>query len=266
MLTYTLKYSLTYFLLDAQLALNSSFWKWAEMSASKTVQPVKTPETDVPSGRMGDAAYATIRRKILDNVWSAGFQATEAEVANELGMSRTPVREALMKLQGEGLIKVTPRHGMQVLPISPADMEQIYQILTSLESTAAELAAERHLDDAALKPLSDATAAMDAALKNDDLDAWAFADEQFHAHLLSLCGNEYLRGVVLNFWDRAHRARMVTLRMRPKPVNSTQEHIELVAAIRAGDANLAASVQRAHRKRAGSELLILLKRLGLSRL
>lgn len=221
---------------------------------------------EAPSGRMGEVAYATIRKLILDNAWPAGYQATEAEVATELGMSRTPVREALMKLQQEGLIKVTPRHGMQVLPISPEDMAQIYQILTSLESTAAELVAERGLDEAELKPLSDATAAMDAALQRDDLDAWAVADEQFHSHLLALCGNDYLRGVVLNFWDRAHRARMVTLRMRPKPVHSTREHIELVAAIRAGDANLAGSVQRAHRKRAGTELLSLLKRLGLNRL
>lgn len=238
------------------------------MGASDSLQskPVEPYAPEVPSGRMADAAYTTMRKKILDNVWPAGFQATEGDVATELSMSRTPVREALMKLQQEGLIKVTPRHGMQVLPISPEDMEQIYQILTSLESTAAELVAERGLDDEALKPLIEATEAMDQALKVDDLDAWAVADEQFHTHLLMLCGNEYLRGVVLNFWDRAHRARMVTLRMRPKPIHSTREHIELVAAIRAGDAALAGSAQRAHRKRAGTELLSLLKRLGLSRL
>ncbi|WP_245200383.1 GntR family transcriptional regulator [Herbaspirillum sp. LeCh32-8] len=233
------------------------------MSANELQQ---TMETEAPSGRMADAAYATIRQRILDNVWSAGYQATEAMVATELGMSRTPVREALMKLQQEGLIKVTPRHGMRVLPVSPEDMEQIYQILTSLEATAAELVAARGLDDAQLKPLSDATTAMDEALKVDDLDAWAAADEQFHAHLLTLCGNDMLRNVVLNFWDRAHRARMVTLRIRPKPTHSTREHIELVAAIRSGDANLAGSVQRAHRKRAGTELLSLLNRLGLNRL
>lgn len=236
------------------------------MGANENPQPSNMAQTETPSGRMGDAAYATMRQNILDNFWTAGYQATEAEVATELGMSRTPVREALMKLQQEGLIKVTPRHGMQVLPVSPADMQQIYQILTSLEATAAELVARRHLDDAQLSPLSDATEAMDRALKADDLDAWAIADEQFHTHLLALCGNEYLRNVVLNFWDRAHRARMVTLRMRPKPVHSTREHIELVAAIRSGDATLAGSVQRAHRERAGTELLILLERLGLNRL
>jgi DNA-binding GntR family transcriptional regulator len=236
------------------------------MRANDSLQSSKPVDADVPAGRMADIAYATMRKKILDNIWSAGFQATEAEISVELNMSRTPVREALMKLQQEGLIKVTPRHGMRVLPISPEDMAQIYQILTSLESTAAELVAERKLADAELEPLIKATQAMDQALQVDDLDAWAVADEQFHTHLLMLCGNEYLRGVVLNFWDRAHRARMVTLRMRPKPVHSTQEHIELVGAIRAGDANLAGSIQRAHRKRAGAELLSLLKRLGLSRL
>lgn len=105
---------------------------------------------------------------------------------------------------------------------------------------------------------------MDEALAADDLDAWARADEQFHTHLLDLCGNEMLRSVVLNFWGRAHRARMVTLRIRPKPVNSTKEHSALVSAIRKGDVAKAGAVQRAHRERAGEELLGLLTRLGLS--
>lgn len=223
-------------------------------------------EKDVAAGKMSATAYVAMRRNILDNLWTVGFQATEAEISEMLGMSRTPVREALMRLQQEGLIKVTPRHGMRVLPVSPDDMRQIYQILTSLEATAAELVAARRLDAEALRPLKLATEAMDKALEIDDLDAWARADEQFHTHLLDLCGNEMLRAVVLNFWDRAHRARMVTLRIRPKPVRSTKEHTALVSALRKGDAERAGALQRAHRERAGEELLGLLTRLGLSAL
>jgi DNA-binding GntR family transcriptional regulator len=226
----------------------------------------RASEKDSAAGKMSATAYVAMRRNILDNVWTVGFQATEIEIAELLGMSRTPVREALMRLQQEGLIKVTPRHGMRVLPVSPEDMKQIYQILTSLESTAAELVAARGLSAEELKPLRRASEAMDEALAADDLDAWAQADEQFHTHLLDLCGNEMLRSVVLNFWDRAHRARMVTLRIRPKPVNSTKEHGALVSAIRRGDVAKAGALQRAHRERAGEELLGLLTRLGLSAL
>ena len=202
-----------------------------------------------------DAAYQQIRQRILDNVWPPGHRALEQEVALALGMSRTPVREALMRLRNEGLVEVIPRHGMRVLPVSPTDMREIYEILTALECMAVELLAQRRPSDAELKPLVDACKAMDRALKADDLDAWAAADERFHAHFIELAGNRQLRATVLNYWDRAHRARMFTLRLRPKPVNSTKEHRQMVERLRAGDAEGAARVTRAHRARATGELI-----------
>ena len=215
---------------------------------------------------MVDAAYEQIRRRILDNVWPPGHRALEQEVALELGMSRTPVREALVQLQNEGLVEVIPRHGMRVLPVSPTDMREIYEILTALECMAAELLARRKPSDAELQPLMDASAAMDLALKADDLDAWARADERFHAQLLELAGNRQLQATVLNYWDRAHRARMFTLRLRPKPVNSTQEHGQLVDCLRRGDADGAARVNRAHRERANRELLAIFERFKLAQM
>ncbi|MFT4067613.1 GntR family transcriptional regulator [Paraburkholderia sp.] len=215
---------------------------------------------------MTQLAYQEIRQRIMDNEWPAGMQATEKEVATRLGMSRTPVREALMRLQHEGLVNVVPRHGMRVLPVSAEDMAQIYTILTSLEATAAELVAARRLGAAALQPLRTASDDMDRALQQEDLDAWAQADERFHRHLLDLCGNTMLRNIVLNFWDRAHRARMVTLRLRTRPANSTREHAALVDALQRGDAPAAALIQREHRQRAGDELLHILKNTGLHQL
>ena len=202
-----------------------------------------------------DEAYEQIHRRILDNAWPPGHRALEQEVALALGMSRTPVREALMRLQNEGLVEVIPRHGMRVLPVSPNDMREIYQILTALECMAAELLAQRQPSGKELEPLVAATKAMDKALKAGDLEAWAAADESFHRQLVELAGNRQLQATVMNYWDRAHRARMVTLRLRPKPVNSTREHRALVDRIAAGDADGAAQVFRAHRQRAGRELL-----------
>ena len=186
-----------------------------------------SPQSVASSGAspMVDRAYQAIRQRILDNAWPPGHQALEQEVALALGMSRTPVREALMRLQNEGLVEVVPRHGMRVLPVSAADMREIYEILSALECMAAELLARRRPSAQALKPLVDATKAMDKALKAEDLDAWAAADERFHAHLIELAGNRQLQATVMNYWDRAHRARMFTLRLRPKPVNSTKEHM-----------------------------------------
>jgi DNA-binding GntR family transcriptional regulator len=221
-------------------------------------------EQSLPSVSLVDAAHEQIRRRILDNVWPPGHRALEQEVALALGMSRTPVREALVRLQAEGLVEVVPRHGMRVLPVSPNDMREIYQVLTALECAAAELLARRKPTAAELQPLVEATAAMDRALAADDLDAWAQADEAFHALLLELAGNRHLQATVMNHWDRAHRARMFTLRLRPKPVNSTLEHMHMVQRLLAGDAEGVAQVIRAHRERASAELLALFERYRLA--
>lgn len=215
---------------------------------------------------MVDAAYAQIRRRILDVVWSPGYQVLEQDVAIELNMSRTPVREAMIRLQREGLLEVIPRHGMRVLPVSPSDMRELYQVLTALECMAAELLALRKPSDTDLMPLIAATTAMDEALKTDDLDAWAIADENFHAMLVDLSGNRQLKETVLNYWDRAHRARMFTLRLRPKPTNSTQEHMQMVECLLAGDVNGAAEITRSHRERANRELVAIFERYKLAQM
>jgi DNA-binding GntR family transcriptional regulator len=229
------------------------------LRARKAIAP--TPELGAV-----ERAYQAIRTRILDNVWPPGHHCLEQSLAIELGMSRTPVREALIRLQNEGLIEVVPRHGMRVLPVSPSDMAQIYAILTSLESMAAELAARRSLGASEVAPLETASRDMETALAAGDLDAWAAADERFHLFLVELSGNRLLAETVTNFWDRAHRARIFTLRMRPMPVHSTREHRAVVKAIRAGDADAARELHRAHRERGARELTEILQHFRLDNL
>ncbi len=219
-----------------------------------------------PRGTRADDAYRAIRKRILDNAYPPGYQALEQALADELGLSRTPVREALIRLEKEGLVAVVPRHGMRVLPVSPTDMKEIYEILTALEGMAAELLAKRRPSDQALAPLERASRDMAKALRADDLEAWAEADARFHRLLIELAGNRLLAQAVLHFWDRAHRVRRLTLRLRPKPVDSTREHLALVERIRAGDPRGAHEVNRAHRERASRELLAILERYRLQHL
>jgi DNA-binding GntR family transcriptional regulator len=220
-------------------------------------RPLNMSTSNLP---LAEQAYQEIRARILDNLWAPGYQALEQEVALALGMSRTPVREALMRLQQEGLVEVAPRRGMRVLPVSPQDMREIYEILTALECMAAEILALRKPSTAELQALVDATERMETALQADDLDGWARADENFHMALVKLAGNRMLLDTVMGYWDRAHRARMFTLRLRPKPTHSTQEHMQLVQKLAAGDAAGAAQVNRAHRQRASRELLGIFER------
>lgn len=213
-----------------------------------------------------ERAYGEIKRRILDNELPPGTQMLEVEVAELLGMSRTPVREALIRLADEGLIEVRPRHGMRVRPLSPGDMAEIYDILTSLESTAAGLLARRGLSPEQDAELAGAIADMEAALARDDLLAWAEADERFHRGLVDFCGNGRIRDILGQVWEQQHRARIATLRLRPRPVQSNRDHAAVLAAIRRGDAAEAERVHHAHRRSSGDMLVGLLRAHGLGNL
>lgn len=210
--------------------------------------------TRTKSTRVGDA-YQQLKTEIRTNRMPPGFQAPEPEIALRLGMSRTPVREALIRLQAEGLVELIPRRGARVLPISYADMKDIYEILTALEPDAAASLAARKPSETALKPLILATDDMERALNSRDLDRWAEADDRFHNALLELHGNRRLLAIVASLYDQAHRARMVTVRLRELPVRSTQEHRDILDRLRAGDVEGTRRVFRAHRERAAAELL-----------
>lgn len=221
--------------------------------------------SDAPLARGSrvDTAYARLKSEILSNRLMPGFQGTEPEIAARLSMSRTPVREALIRLQSEGLVELIPRRGARVLPISGGDMREIYEILTALEPHAAAELAGRALDPGDLAPLDAATSDMEAALEVRDLDAWADADDRFHRRLLDLHGNARLTAIAAKLYDQAHRARMMTIKLRDLPYRSTEDHRTILSAIRAGAADEVWAVFEEHRRRAARELLDILNRLGL---
>jgi DNA-binding GntR family transcriptional regulator len=219
-----------------------------------------------PRNSLTERAYTEIRRRILENEMPAGTQVLEQELAEMLEMSRTPVREAMVRLADEGMVEVRPRHGMRVLPISADDMREIYDVLTALESMAAERVAARGVSPEELRALKQAVADMDAALAVDDLRTWAAADERFHLLLVEYCDNERLRALVSGYWDQSHRVRLVTLGLRPKPVDSNKDHAAVVDAIARGDAVAARRLHRQHRVRSGETLVNLLKTHGLTQL
>lgn len=211
-------------------------------------------------------AYGRLRDEIRANRLPPGFQATEPEIAERLGMSRTPVREALIRLEAEGLVELVPRRGARVLPISPEDMAEIYDLLTALEPLAARLVANRKPTAEELEPLIQAIEDMEAALENEDLDNWAEADDRFHQALLRATGNERMHDFAMRLYDQAHRARMITLRMRDLPRQSTEEQRAILDCLFAGDGGKAEQLFLEHRQRVKSELMGLLNRLQITQL
>lgn len=223
--------------------------------------------TRQPSARVSlvESAYQVIRRRILDNEYPQGHQVLEQELAAELGMSRTPIREALVRLEHEHLVQLIPRHGMRVVPLSVDDLRDMYEVLTALELTAIERLARSKAEAVAFEPIDAALDAMDVAIRKRDRDAWIRADERFHRTLLDLCGNGRLKALADVLWDQSHRARITTVRLRPDLQPSNEEHRAVVEAIRQGDWKEARARHLKHRVRTSREIIQLLEQYRFAR-
>lgn len=212
-----------------------------------------------------DDAYAAMKEAIRESTFPPGYQASAQEIALRLGMSRTPVHEASLKLQEEGLVRIVPKRGILICALAPDDIREIYDVIVAIEGRAAELVAGLPEADRQViaGTLEDRTAEMEAALASGDLTAWGQADAAFHRALIEGARNGRIVRIVQTVNDQMHRARMLTLRLRGELPQSIADHRCIVAAILAGDPAAAHAAARNHRLRTQSELVPLLESLGL---
>lgn len=225
----------------------------------------RSPASTAPKASLVESAYVALKAAILSNTFPPGYQAAESDVAAQLGMSRTPVHEAAIRLQAEGLVEVQSRKGILVCAISPRDIREIYELTMALEGMAAEVLAlqpRSAAKDLVLDRLEAETRSMEAALKKGDLDRWAAADDQFHRILTGECGNSRLARMASTIRDQTHRTRLLTLRLRPKPLNAAVEHRAIIEAIRIGNARAAAENAAEHRRRASQIMIPLLEKIN----
>jgi DNA-binding GntR family transcriptional regulator len=230
----------------------------------KKAQAAAAPDAQkLPS--LVDNAYAALKEAVRSNLFPPGYQGSEQEIAVRLGMSRTPVHEAIIRLQEDGLVRVLSKRGMIVCPVTPDDVREIYDVIIAIESMAAELLAAMPQADRrlAVSELEDATARMDTALRADDLPGWAAADDEFHRLLVERCGNSRIRRIAQTVSDQAHRARIMTMRLRARPTASAPAHRRLMAAIKKGEVEAAFRHARQHRMTARDELVPLIVNCGI---
>lgn len=205
-------------------------------------------------------AIHELRELIFSGELAAGSDHLESELADRLQMSRTPVREAALTLESQGLLTLRPRKGVRILPVSADDMREIYDVLTELEGLAAERAAEAGYNDAELAELHQSITDMDQAIDDKNLDAWAQADERFHTELVRLGRNSRLITVVAMMSDQVRRARAMTLFIRPLPTKSNDDHRGVFDAIKRGNVTEAGRIHRAHRAQAKRIIVDLLEK------
>ncbi len=202
-----------------------------------------------------ERAYSHLKTQILSAKLPPGATLNEGEIARHLGISRTPLREAIRKLEQEGLVVRYPNRGALVTQLSLKDVMEIWQLREILEPVACRMAATR-IDPSALARIE----AVIRALQNrepglEEYEIQHRSDLELHRLILEAAGNATQRQVVEMLNARITRVRMVNSPTRFH--SSLDEHLEIIAALKAGDGTAAAEAMRKHLANARENLYLL---------
>jgi DNA-binding GntR family transcriptional regulator len=188
-----------------------------------------------------DAVRDELRTRIVDGSLAAGSRLVERQLADELGVSRIPVREALRELASEGFVESRPRRGMVVRGLSSEDVDELFDLREALEVLVCRRAAVR-LDGPGGEALQAVLDEAGDALAAGDVDAAVGANARFHAVLLQVSRSPALQSVL----DPVNGRLQWLLRQHPDPQVLYEEHRAIADAVRAGDAGRAAELAGRH--------------------
>jgi DNA-binding GntR family transcriptional regulator len=174
-----------------------------------------------------------VREAILTGRYRPGERLVQDELAEGLGISRIPLREALRRLEGEGLVIISPNRGAIVRPLAPKDVVDLYDVRLALESLALRRAAERYSD------LRDATARLraeaDTAIAGGSLTTLFHLDRDFHAGVAAASHNPHLMATLGGLWSQIMRVMHAYLKMTTYPPAVWDDHAAIVEALAHGD-------------------------------
>jgi DNA-binding GntR family transcriptional regulator len=204
-----------------------------------------------PTSSLAAQATQRIRDAITDGEFALGEMIPEEGLAQAMGISRTPVREALNQLQRVGLVVIRPQRGSYVFEPSEDDIRDICDYRYMLERQAARLSRAHRLDDT-LRAMSDAVTRMEAARRDGRRVAYGQADTRFHEALFEGCGNPYLRGAYdLVAGKIAALRTQLTAPFEALQTQSFDEHRDFVELFRQGDFDQFDTLMREHIDRTG---------------
>lgn len=195
--------------------------------------------------RRSESLSELIEEQIATGARQPGSRLDEQELAAEFGVSRTPIREALIQLAAVGLVEMRPRRGAIVADIGPARLCEMFEVMAELEAMCARLAARR-IDDAEQKELLKAHKACEAARDAQDPDEYYRLNEVFHQCIYTASHNGFLAEQADALHRRLRPYRRLQLRVRNRMQTSYSEHQAIVDAILAGDGDQAAETLRRH--------------------
>ena len=192
-----------------------------------------------------DVVFNTLRQAIITGEFAPGERLMEIALANRLGVSRTPVREAIRKLELEGLVVMIPRKGAEVAKITEKDLRDVLEVRSSLEELAAELAAER-MNDEVKEKLEKALKEFEEAIESDDNAAIADSDVDFHDVIFEATGSARLIQIINNLREQMDRYRLEYVKDTEYHTVLLNEHRELAKAMVEGRKEDARKIMKRH--------------------
>lgn len=192
-----------------------------------------------------DVVFNTLREAILRGELKPGERLMEIRLANKLGVSRTPIREAIRKLELEGLVLMIPRKGAEVAQITEKSLRDVLEVRRALEDLAVQLACLR-MSSQTLEDLKAAAKAFEEILGDEDITAVAEADVKFHDVIYMATNNQRLISLLNNLREQMYRYRVEYLKKKECHKQLLWEHQEIIRAIEEGEIDVATQVTKQH--------------------
>lgn len=192
-----------------------------------------------------DIVFRTLRRGILTGELKPGERLMEVHLANRLGVSRTPVREAIRKLELEGLVTMIPRRGAEVANITEKSLKDVLEVRKALECLAIELACER-IGEKKLQELKKCLEEFAAAVNTKDTSAIAKADVSYHDMIVEASGNDRLVQLVNNLGEQMYRYRFEYIKDKTKHNQIMSEHTIMYESILHKEKEQGSDIVRTH--------------------
>jgi len=192
-----------------------------------------------------DVVFNTLRKAILTGTLKPGERLMEVHLANRLGVSRTPIREAIRKLELEGLVIMIPRRGAEVARITEKSLKDVLEVRRALDALSVELACDR-ITSEDTRRLWEACQEFERAARGKDASVIAKADVALHDIIVEATGNLRLQQLVNNLSEQMYRYRFVYIREESRHDNLVKEHREIYESIASRDKERAARAAKVH--------------------
>lgn len=215
------------------------------LSAIPDAMPALDDQQSIP---LRETAFLTLRKLILTGKLHPGERLTEVRLGKILGTSRTPIREAIRKLELEGLVTITPGSGARVARITEGDLQDVMEVRSALDQLCASLASRR-ITEEGKKELVRAREAFEHSTRTGDEQEIAECDVRFHDIIARAARNKRLDQVLNGLADTMYRFRYEYIRDDLHYEELIEEHRAICRAILEGDSQTASSVAREHIER-----------------